>query len=263
MARWSGFPIVCALSYFRRGIICPLICLCSHIMQIIPSLLSVLEALLKSPAWLLRKILSLFVGKTESPPLQEPSSGLYPPSDSPYEGTPSQRKPYDRYRQVSPRHPAVEPYQTPSQHSDYQTPSPQSPYRPRRQPSAQYPTQSAPVVPRDVLSVVKPVSHIPQRHRDVPSVVEPVSYIPQRHRDVPSVVEPVSYIPQRHRDVPSVVEPVSYIPQRHRDVPSVVEPVSYIPQRHRDVPSVVEPVSYIPQVGPSTLHLLFTHFFDT
>ncbi|KAG0692227.1 hypothetical protein DFH29DRAFT_545199 [Suillus ampliporus] len=210
----------------------------------IPSVLSALEALLKCPAWLLRKVFSIFSSQSESPPPQI-SSDLCSQSDSPYEGTPSQWKPYDG--QASPRRPVVEYHQTPSQHSAY-PPSQYSPYQPRRQPSAQYPTRPTPLVPRDV-----------------PSVVEP--YIPQRpRRDVPSLVEPVSYIPQRPRhDIPSVSAPVSYIPQRpHRDVFSVAEPVSYIPQRpHRDVSSVAEPASYIPQVCPGILHLLFTHFFNT
>ncbi|KAG0692230.1 hypothetical protein DFH29DRAFT_545266 [Suillus ampliporus] len=124
----------------------------------IPSVLSALEALFKCPVWLLRKVISIFSSRSESPPLQI-SSDLYSQSDLPYNAPPSQQRPHHQPR------PAVRHSQSqiPSQHSAHQTPSQHLPFQPRGQPSAQYPTR--PLVPRDVPSVAEPVSHIPERSR--------------------------------------------------------------------------------------------------
>ncbi|KAG0706031.1 hypothetical protein DFH29DRAFT_1025658 [Suillus ampliporus] len=117
----------------------------------IPSVLSALEALFKCPVWLLRKVISIFSSRSESPPLQI-SSDLYSQSDLPYNAPPSQQRPHHQPR------PAVRHSQSqiPSQHSAHQTPSQHLPFQPRGQPSAQYPTR--PLVPRDVPSVAEPRS---------------------------------------------------------------------------------------------------------
>ncbi|KAG1816053.1 uncharacterized protein BJ212DRAFT_208632 [Suillus subaureus] len=95
----------------------------------ISSVLSILEALLKGPVWMLRKVFSIFFGRKESPPLPTQSVALCSLSDSPYDLQP-QRSTYP------PPRPAAEYSQSPPAH---QSPSQQqrSTYPPLR-PAAEH-----------------------------------------------------------------------------------------------------------------------------
>jgi len=59
----------------------------------IPSVVSAIQVLLKGPAWLLQKLISIFAGWKEALPSQKPPPGVCSPSDSPYELHPTQRRP--------------------------------------------------------------------------------------------------------------------------------------------------------------------------
>ncbi|KAG2148596.1 hypothetical protein BD769DRAFT_576855 [Suillus cothurnatus] len=203
----------------------------------IPSILSLFGALLKGPAWLLQKVISVFFGRKEPPPLPTQSAASCSLSDSPYvyESAHSQHQgSYERTRSQPqrstyppPRSAAEHPqspsaHQSPSQqrstypplrpaaeHSQssfaYQSPLQYTPRQPHRQPSVRTPAQRTPSVSPSVAPVIGPVrSHIPQDIRSQPHR-QPSVRIPARHTspvspDVTPVTEPVrSQIPQTSR----------------------------------------------------------------
>ncbi|KAG2146397.1 uncharacterized protein EDB93DRAFT_473684 [Suillus bovinus] len=152
----------------------------------IPTVLSALEALLKGPMWLLRKAISIFFGKRESPPPPVPSPALTSPSDSPYKSVHSQpQRSYERtqsqqqtstYNLYPPPRRVTEYSQSPSaqqpsvhrSQSAHQSPSQHTPYQPHRQQSVRLPPQPTPLIFPDVAPVNEPSqSDIPQRPRRV------------------------------------------------------------------------------------------------
>ncbi|KAG2342952.1 hypothetical protein BDR05DRAFT_333204 [Suillus weaverae] len=181
----------------------------------IPSVLSALEALLKGPVWLLRKVISIFYGRRESSPPPIPSSALCSLSDSPYESAHSQnQRSYERTHSQQQRS-TYHAYPPPHPASAHQPPSQHKPYQPHRQPSVRFPAQPTPPVSPDVIPVAtEPVrSHIPQRSRRF-SGPELATSNDQPHRQ-PSVRFPAQPTPPVSPDVtPVATEPVrSHIPQ--------------------------------------------------
>ncbi|KIK47132.1 hypothetical protein CY34DRAFT_292543 [Suillus luteus UH-Slu-Lm8-n1] len=166
----------------------------------IPSVLSALEALLKGPIWLVRKIISIFFSRKEPPSLPTHSVALSSLSDSPYVGTAHsqhQRSPYEPTQwQQSPTHYQYPPPPPTAEHSESAysqhqrshertqsqrpgstlprpQPRPPSQYTPpqppsHRQPSVRLPARAPSPVSPDVSPVVEPLqSPIPQRSRRV------------------------------------------------------------------------------------------------
>ncbi|OAX33267.1 DUF1771-domain-containing protein [Rhizopogon vinicolor AM-OR11-026] len=196
----------------------------------IPSVVSVIQALLKGPAWLLQKFISVFAGWNEALPSEIPlSSGVCSHSDSPYELHPSQRlgrvnhphgqtlapsqcSPYPLRpsRQSSTPYPTRPAPQAPPQHPPYpplrqpstlystkaapQAPPQHPPYPPRRQPSTLYSTKTAPQALRDHDApppVAKPVKHTQQPPRHV-TTVAPEAVVAPPATNPPSHEDPKS-----------------------------------------------------------------------
>ncbi|KAG2043491.1 hypothetical protein BDR03DRAFT_422434 [Suillus americanus] len=203
----------------------------------IPSVLSVLQAILKCPAWLLQKLFSIFSGSRESPLPPKQSVPLCSLSDSPYvdESAHSQRQrsyehahPQPQRSTYPPLRPAAGYSQSPPAH---QSPSQQTPSQPYRQQSVRLAAQRTPPVPPDVAPVTEPIR----------------SYIPQ-YSQSPSIT--LQYTPYQPHHQPSVRVPAQRTPRVSPDV---------------QVAPVTEPVrSHIPQVCLSTIHLPvpFTHVFE-
>ncbi|KAG2750763.1 hypothetical protein P692DRAFT_20801486 [Suillus brevipes Sb2] len=172
-------------------------------MPFISSALSALEALLKAPIWLVRKVISIFFGKSPSPPTPPVGSHSSSPSDSPYtetahsqpqrshERTQSQRQQRSTYHPYPPPRPTTE--HSESAHSQHQRShertqsqrqrSTDLPYpQPRPAPSVRLPAQPTPPQP-------------PSHHQ--PSVRLPAQPTPPVAPNVSPVVEPLqSRIPQ-------------------------------------------------------------------
>ncbi|KIK47133.1 hypothetical protein CY34DRAFT_293087 [Suillus luteus UH-Slu-Lm8-n1] len=167
-------------------------------MPFISSALSALQALLEAPIWLVRKVISIFFGKSPSPPT--------PPPQRSHERTQSQRQQRSTYHPYPPPRPTAE--RSESAHSQHQrshertqsqrqrstdlpypqsrpatkyppSPSQHTPSQPpsHRQPGVRLPAQPTPPVSPNVSPVVEPLqSRIPQRAPEVvvtPVVIDP------------------------------------------------------------------------------------------
>ncbi|KAG1760493.1 hypothetical protein EDD22DRAFT_971046 [Suillus occidentalis] len=238
----------------------------------IPSVLSALEALFKGPIWLVRRVISIFFSKRESPSL--PTSQSVAPSslsDSPYGGT--TRSQYQRshertqwqqsstHHQYPPPRPTAEHSESAySQHQrshEHTQRQPSSTYHPPPRPTAEHSesaysqhqrsyerTQSQRPGSTDLpYSQPRPAT---TRYPPSPSQYTPPQ--PPSHRQ-PSVRLPAQPTPPVSPDVSPEVEPLqSRIPQRSRRVSGPESPT-------RAPEVVVPPVVIDPHEDPQSLRL--------
>ncbi|KAG1760494.1 hypothetical protein EDD22DRAFT_954869 [Suillus occidentalis] len=239
-------------------------------MPFIPSALSALEALLKAPIWLVRKVISIFFGKSPSPPTPPVGSHSSSPSDSPYTETAhsqpqrSHGRTQSQWQQRSTYHPYPPPRPT-AEHSESAHSQPQRSHeRTQWQQSSthhQYPP------PRPTAEHSESAYSQHQRsHEGIQSQRQrstDLSY-PQPHpaaiRYPPLPSQHTSSQPPSHRQ-PSVRLPAQPTPPVSPHVSPVVEPLqSRIPQR---VPEVaVTPVVIDPHEDIDSLRLKARHEAD-